>query len=43
MIDLVQEVTDTPIAVDSPSASVAPKPLSSVKNPAWLIPFPWKG
>lgn len=33
LIDLVQEVTDTPIAVDSPDAGICAKAVSFCKNP----------
>ncbi|NLP36988.1 MAG: methyltetrahydrofolate cobalamin methyltransferase [Firmicutes bacterium] len=36
MIDLVQEVTDTPIAVDSPSASVCAEAIKFCKKPGMV-------
>ena len=40
MIDLVQEVTDTPICVDSPSANPVSQPFHFVKDRDLLTLFP---
>ena len=42
MIDCIQEVTDLPIAVDSPSADVSWQLINSVISQGSSIPFPWK-
>lgn len=42
MIDCIQEVTDLPISVDSPSADVLTKAINSAENRVFLTLYPVK-